>query len=131
MNGTLPAMARPAAMDAMDCSDTPICTNRSGNAFLNASTRVDSVRSAHSVTTRGSFRAASTNPSPNPLRVGSWLIARRSNSLRTSFAAGFNPVLARGRAISPLAGAALHPVHETHGEGYDDPQHETKRHERA
>src|SRR3989338_11481829 len=51
--------------------------NRSGNAFLNVSLRVDSVKSQHSTTTCSFARPASTTPSPYPLRVGIFLTLSR------------------------------------------------------
>src|SRR3989338_1945346 len=91
MNGTFPAIAIPAPILASDCSATPICTNRSGNAFLNASDLVDSVKSQQRTTTFLSRLPASTTPSPYPFRVGICLRDFVSSRLRARNMAGFNP----------------------------------------
>lgn len=83
MKGIFPASAIPAAIAASDCSATPNCTKREGNAFLKSRTRVDSLKSAHNAITRSSFLPAITTPRPNPLRVGS------AGSLSKIFLASF------------------------------------------
>src|SRR3989344_9101976 len=89
MNATLPIAGKPDATTARFCSATPISTNRSGNSFLNASMRVDTVRSAQRPTMFLSARAASTRPAPNPLRRGS-ASGASSKIFGCSFSDSFN-----------------------------------------
>src|SRR5207247_8039814 len=56
---TFPAAANPAAMEIMFCSLIPTLNNRSGNFFPKSRVLIDSVVSAPTTTTFGSFSPSS------------------------------------------------------------------------
>src|SRR3989338_8551786 len=89
-NGILPASDKPAAVPTRSCSAMPTEMNRSGYCCLNQIARDESSRSPERATTFGLEAPSSSNPSPNPSRVGlssgmsqSLRLVRSAHSLRT------------------------------------------------